>query len=164
MPCTSLADVASGRRGVYHGFDTPDVESVLFGEMAWRRSPRLGKLLDMSTVSPVNTREMAARLADLGVEMLDAPVSGGEVGAVAGTLSIMVGGKAGALLRVRPLFDVIGSNIVLIGGNGSGQVAKACNQITVVEPLPQWLRQCCLPRKWRRSLQSPRSFVGWFRR
>ena len=133
VPCTSPADVARAADVVFIMVsDTPDVESVLFGENGVASVAKAGQVaVDMSTVSPVNTREMAARLADLGVEMLDAPVSGGEVGAVAGTLSIMVGGKAEVFERVRALFDVMGSNIVLIGGNGSGQVAKACNQITV---------------------------------
>ena len=92
-------------------------------------------VVDMSTISPSATREMAARLAERGVEMLDAPVSGGEQGAIAGTLSIMVGGNAAALARVRPLLDLLGSNIVHVGGHGAGQVVKACNQIVVAQTI-----------------------------
>lgn len=133
VACDSPAAVARAADVVFIMVsDTPDVESVLFAENGVAAAARAGQVVvDMSTISPVNTREMAARLAALGVDMLDAPVSGGEVGAIAGNLSIMVGGKAAVFEQVRPLFDVMGGNIVLIGDHGSGQVAKACNQITV---------------------------------
>lgn len=133
VPCDSPAVVARAADVLFIMVsDTPDVESVLFGENGVASVAKSGQIVvDMSTISPVNTRDMAARLATIGVDMLDAPVSGGEVGAVAGTLSIMVGGKAAVFERVRPLFEVMGGNIVLIGDHGSGQVAKACNQITV---------------------------------
>ncbi len=112
--------------------DTPDVESVLFGEQGVASAARPGTVIvDMSTISPTATRKFAGRLAALGIEMLDAPVSGGETGAINGTLSIMVGGKAEIFERVKPLFECMGKNIVHVGKNGAGQVAKACNQIVV---------------------------------
>jgi 2-hydroxy-3-oxopropionate reductase len=112
--------------------DTPDVESVIFGEQGIAAGARSGSVVvDMSTISPTATKAFAGRLAQQGIEMLDAPVSGGETGAINGTLSIMVGGKAGVFERVKPLFECMGKNIVHIGGNGAGQVAKACNQIVV---------------------------------
>ena len=89
----------------------------------------------MSTISPSATRRMAAELAARGIEMLDAPVSGGEQGAVAGTLSIMVGGKTEVFERLRPLLGLMGQNIVHVGDNGAGQVAKACNQIVVAQTI-----------------------------
>ncbi|MCG6942795.1 MAG: NAD(P)-dependent oxidoreductase [Thiohalocapsa sp.] len=88
-------------------------------------------VVDMSTISPIATRRIAARLAAAGVSMLDAPVSGGDIGARDGTLSIMVGGPAAAFARVKPLLEVLGRNIVHIGDSGAGQVCKACNQIVV---------------------------------
>ena len=110
--------------------DTPDVEQVIFGPKGIVEGARPGTVVvDMSTISPVATRDMAKRLADKGIEMLDAPVSGGEVGAINGTLSIMVGGRPEVFARVKPLFECMGRNIVHIGTNGAGQVAKACNQI-----------------------------------
>jgi len=116
--------------------DTPDVEEVLLGAGGVIHGAQPGSIVvDMSTISPSATREMAARLAERGVEMLDAPVSGGEQGAIAGTLSIMVGGNAAALARVRPLLDLLGSNIVHVGGHGAGQVVKACNQIVVAQTI-----------------------------
>ena len=112
--------------------DTPDVESVLFGEQGVASAARPGTVIvDMSTISPTATRKFAVRLAALGIEMLDAPVSGGETGAINGTLSIMVGGQAEIFERVKPLFECMGKNIVHVGKNGAGQVAKACNQIVV---------------------------------
>jgi 2-hydroxy-3-oxopropionate reductase len=112
--------------------DTPDVESVIFGETGIAKQARSGSVIvDMSTISPTATKVFAERLAKQGVDMLDAPVSGGETGAINGTLSIMVGGKAKVFERVKPLFELMGKNIVHVGGNGAGQVAKACNQIVV---------------------------------
>src|SRR4029450_13387523 len=84
-----------------------------------------------STIDPIRTRAFAERLAANGVSMLDAPVSGGQVGAEAGTLSIMVGGPAAAYARARPLFEAMGSTIVHVGPSGAGQVAKACNQLVI---------------------------------
>jgi 2-hydroxy-3-oxopropionate reductase len=112
--------------------DTPDVEQLILGERGVLHGVRAGSVVvDMSTISPVATRRFAAELARRGAEMLDAPVSGGEVGAVNATLSIMVGGKPAVFERVRPCFEAMGKNIVLVGDNGAGQVAKACNQIVV---------------------------------
>lgn len=110
--------------------DTPDVEQVLFGEEGVAAGAAPGSVVvDCSTISPAAARDMAARLAKRGVEMLDAPVSGGEVGAIQGTLSIMAGGKAEVFQRVQPLLACMGKNIVHVGDSGAGQVAKACNQI-----------------------------------
>ena len=116
--------------------DTPDVEEMILGPQGIIHGAKPGTVVvDMSTISPVATREIAAKLAAQEVEMLDAPVSGGDVGAIAGTLSIMVGGKPSVFERVKPLFECMGKNIVLIGGNGAGQVAKACNQIVAAVTL-----------------------------
>jgi 2-hydroxy-3-oxopropionate reductase len=112
--------------------DTPDVEQVILGENGVIHGARKGSIVvDMSTISPNATREMAKALAERGVDMLDAPVSGGDVGAINGTLSIMVGGKPAVFERVLPLFQAMGKNIVHVGDNGAGQVCKACNQIVV---------------------------------
>jgi len=108
--------------------DTPDVELVLFGEAGVATGSVAGSLvIDMSTIDPIRTRVFAERLAANDVAMLDAPVSGGQVGAEAGTLSIMVGGPDEAFARARPLFEAMGSTIVHVGPSGAGQVAKACN-------------------------------------
>lgn len=112
--------------------DTPDVEQVIFGDDGVVHGTRPGSVVvDMSTISPTATRRFAEDLRARGIEMLDAPVSGGDVGAINATLSIMVGGRPEVFERVRPLFEAMGRNIVLVGGNGAGQVAKACNQIVV---------------------------------
>ena len=112
--------------------DTPDVEAVYLGPQGVLAAIREGSaLLDMSTASPSLARRLAALAAEKGASWLDAPVSGGEVGARAGTLSIMVGGDEAALERARPLLEVMGSTILHIGGPGTGQVAKAANQIAV---------------------------------
>ncbi len=112
--------------------DTPDVETVLFGYSCVADGARPGSVVvDMSTISPTATRAFAHKLEARGIDMLDAPVSGGEIGAINATLSIMVGGKPAVFERVKPVFEVLGKNIVLVGGNGAGQVAKACNQIVV---------------------------------
>lgn len=112
--------------------DTPDVEAVVLGDFGVIEGARPGAVVvDMSSIAPLATQRMAAALAERGIEMLDAPVSGGEIGAIEGTLSIMVGGKAAIFERVRPLFEVLGKNIVHVGDHGAGQVAKLCNQIVV---------------------------------
>ncbi len=110
-----------------------DVEQVTFGPegLAAGLAPD-SVLVDMSTIPPGTARRIAARLKEQGVHMLDAPVSGGEVGAQAGTLAIMVGGDAEILERVRPVFLSMGKTIVHIGGNGAGQVSKMCNQAIMV--------------------------------
>ena len=112
--------------------DTPDVEEVLFGAGGIAEGLSPGKaVVDMSSISPVATRDFAARIQALGADYLDAPVSGGETGAKAATLSIMVGGVADVFERIRPVFEVLGKNITHVGGNGAGQVAKVANQIIV---------------------------------
>lgn len=112
--------------------DTAAVEQVVLGDAGLLAGLRPGAIyVDMSSISPLATRRLAEQLAARGVAMLDAPVSGGEVGAREGTLAIMVGGPAEALARVRPILEVLGSRIVHIGGAGTGQVAKACNQLVV---------------------------------
>ena len=112
--------------------DTPDVEQVIFGENGVSQGAKRGSVVvDMSTISPTATRRMAEQLHARGIDMLDAPVSGGDVGAINATLSIMVGGRSDVFARVKPVFEAMGKNIVLVGDNGAGQVAKACNQIVV---------------------------------
>jgi len=112
--------------------DTPDVEAVLFGPEGVAKGLKPGSIVvDMSSISPLATKEFAKRLAAMGVEMLDAPVSGGQVGAENATLSIMVGGKEEVFNQVKPLFELMGKNIVHIGGNGDGQTCKVANQIVV---------------------------------
>jgi 3-hydroxyisobutyrate dehydrogenase len=113
--------------------DTPDVESVVLGENGVIHGIRPDSVaIDMSTISPVATRRIAARLKEKGCHMLDAPVSGGEQGAIDGTLSIMVGGDAEIIERYRPVLEALGKNIVHVGGNGMGQTVKLMNQILVV--------------------------------
>ncbi len=131
--CSSPMEVAANADIIFICVsDTPDVEQVILGENGVIHGVRSGSVVaDMSTISPVATRTFAAELARKGVEMLDAPVSGGEVGAINATLSIMAGGKAETFARVKPLFELMGKNIVHVGDNGAGQVTKACNQIVV---------------------------------
>lgn len=113
--------------------DTPDVEAVVLGENGVIHGLREGSLLiDMSTISPKVTREIAARLAERGVHMLDAPVSGGSEGAARGTLSIMVGGEADQVSRAMPILEAMGKTITHVGGHGAGQTVKLVNQILVV--------------------------------
>jgi 2-hydroxy-3-oxopropionate reductase len=112
--------------------DTPDVRQVVMEPNGVLEGARRGSVVvDMSTISPVATREIAQALAARGVEMLDAPVSGGEKGAIDAALSIMVGGKPEVFERVLPVFQQMGKNIVHIGGHGAGQVTKACNQLVL---------------------------------
>ena len=112
--------------------DTPDVEKALFDPNGVAEGLSRGKIVvDMSSISPVETKEFAKRINALGCEYLDAPVSGGEVGAKAASLSIMVGGKQEVFDRVRPLFELMGKNITLVGGTGDGQTCKVANQIIV---------------------------------
>ena len=110
--------------------DTPDVEAVLFGPHGVAEGLTPGKIVvDMSTISPEKTVEFAERLAEMGVEMLDAPVSGGQRGAREGTLTIMVGGKETTYRKCLPLFQAMGKNIFHVGGNGDGQRVKLVNQV-----------------------------------
>ncbi|MGH6819870.1 MAG: 2-hydroxy-3-oxopropionate reductase [Methylocella sp.] len=112
--------------------DTPDVERVLFGNNGVAEGLSRGKtVIDMSSISPIETKKFAKRINDLGCEYLDAPVSGGEVGAKNAALTIMVGGNQGAFDKVKPVFELMGKNITLVGGNGDGQTCKVCNQIIV---------------------------------
>ncbi|WP_296804879.1 2-hydroxy-3-oxopropionate reductase [Thiocapsa sp.] len=112
--------------------DTPDVEEVILGPEGVIQGVRPDAVVvDMSTISPSSTRMMAEQLRAAGAAMLDAPVSGGEAGAKAGTLSIMVGGEPADFARVQPLFEAMGGNIVHVGPSGAGQVCKSCNQIVV---------------------------------
>jgi 2-hydroxy-3-oxopropionate reductase len=147
--CASPAEAAHGSDVIFTMVsDTPDVEQVIFGSGGVAEGAARGSVIvDMSTISPGATRSMAARLAERGVEMLDAPVSGGDVGAINGTLSIMVGGKPEVFGRVKPLFECMGKNIVLIGANGAGQVAKACNQIVAAVTLESVAEALTLARK-----------------
>ena len=129
--CASAADAARGAQVVFSMVaDAPDVAEVALGAGGVADGAAPGSIfIDMSTIAPASARDIAARLAERGIDMLDAPVSGGEAGAINGTLTIMVGGKATAFERVRPLFECLGKSITLIGGSGAGQVAKACNQV-----------------------------------
>jgi 2-hydroxy-3-oxopropionate reductase len=112
--------------------DTPDVEKVLFGEQGVANGLSAGKIVvDMSSISPLATKAFAKKINALGCEYLDAPVSGGEVGAKNATLTIMVGGSEAAFATVKPLFDLMGKNVTLVGGNGDGQTTKVANQIIV---------------------------------
>jgi 2-hydroxy-3-oxopropionate reductase len=112
--------------------DTPDVEHVMLGDDGVAAGAAAGTLvIDMSTIDPGPTRVIAERLAAHAVEMLDAPVSGGERGAIEATLSIMVGGSDGAFARATPILQAMGKNIVHVGPSGAGQIAKACNQLVV---------------------------------
>lgn len=110
--------------------DAPDVREVILGANGIAAGARPGLIVvDMSTINPNAAREIGADLAGRGIEFLDAPVSGGEVGAINATLTIMVGGKPEVFEKLKPLFEKMGKSITLIGGVGAGQVAKACNQI-----------------------------------
>ena len=112
--------------------DTPDVEAVLFGKDGVASGLSKGKtVVDMSSISPIETKAFAKKINDLGCDYLDAPVSGGEVGAKAASLTIMVGGPEAAFARIKPLFELMGKNITLVGGNGDGQTTKVANQIIV---------------------------------
>ena len=112
--------------------DTSDVEAVLFGPEGVSEGLSPSKIVvDMSSISPIATKAFARRINEVGCDYLDAPVSGGEVGAKAASLTIMVGGPESAFARAKPLFDLMGKNITLVGGNGDGQTTKVANQIVV---------------------------------
>ena len=112
---------------------TGDVEDVVFGENGVGHGARRGSLvIDMSTIDPTKTRAMAARLSDSGIDMLDAPVSGGPRGAREATLSIMVGGQSNIVERARPLFDCLGKKVLYMGQHGAGQATKACHQLLLL--------------------------------
>jgi 2-hydroxy-3-oxopropionate reductase len=131
--CECPAEVAAQAEVIFVMVpDTRDVERVLFGENGVAGSLRAGQIVvDMSSISPMATREFAARVRERGADYLDAPVSGGEVGAKAGSLTIMVGGSQASFDAVMPLFEMMGKNISLIGEVGAGQVCKVANQVIV---------------------------------
>jgi 2-hydroxy-3-oxopropionate reductase len=131
--CATNADVARAAEVVFLMLpDTPDVETVLFAKDGVASGLEKGKtVVDMSSISPMETKRFAEAVNDLGCDYLDAPVSGGEVGAKAASLTIMVGGPDAAFERVKPLFELMGKNITLVGGNGDGQTTKVANQIIV---------------------------------
>ena len=131
--CASPAEVAQKADIIFTMVpDTPHVQEVLFGEQGIAKGLSAGKtVVDMSSISPIATKNFAAQINALGCDYLDAPVSGGEVGAKAASLTIMVGGSEATFNKVHPLFAVMGKNITLIGENGSGQTCKVANQIIV---------------------------------
>ncbi|MCU0595478.1 MAG: 2-hydroxy-3-oxopropionate reductase [Desulfobacterota bacterium] len=133
IPCLSSKDVALRADILFLMVpDTPNVADALFAEDGVAAGLSPGKIVvDMSSISPIETKEFAKKIEALGCEYLDAPVSGGEVGAKAASLTIMVGGKQEVFDRVKPLFDLMGKNITLVGGTGDGQTCKVANQIIV---------------------------------
>jgi 2-hydroxy-3-oxopropionate reductase len=133
VACASPSEVAQRANVVITMVpDTPQVAEVLFAENGVAHGLSPGKtVVDMSSISPIETKAFAQRINALGCEYLDAPVSGGEVGAKAGSLTIMVGGSEAAFEKVKPLFERMGKNITLVGGNGDGQTTKVANQIIV---------------------------------
>jgi 2-hydroxy-3-oxopropionate reductase len=131
--CANAAEVAQQADIVFTMVpDTPDVEKVMFGENGVAQGISKGKVVvDMSSIDPIATKEIARKINAAGADYLDAPVSGGEVGAKAASLTIMVGGEESVFERVKPLFELMGKNITLIGDNGAGQTCKVANQIIV---------------------------------
>ncbi|CAN7639501.1 2-hydroxy-3-oxopropionate reductase [Caballeronia sp. LjRoot31] len=131
--CASAREVAEHSEFIFIMVpDTPDVEHVLFYENGVASGLGKGQIVvDMSSISPMATKDFAARINALGSTYLDAPVSGGEVGAKAATLTIMVGGPEETFLTVKPMFELMGKNITLVGENGDGQTTKVANQIIV---------------------------------
>ena len=133
QPCANGAEVARKADIIITMVpDTPHVEDALFNPEGVAAGLSKGKIVvDMSSISPVATKEFAKRINALGCEYLDAPVSGGEVGAKAASLTIMIGGSEDSFEKVKPLFELMGKNITLVGGNGDGQITKVANQIIV---------------------------------
>ena len=133
VACASPKEVAQRADVIFTMVpDTPDVEKVLFADSGVAAGLSKGKtVVDMSSISPIETKAFARRINELGCDYLDAPVSGGEVGAKAASLTIMVGGPQAAFDRVLPLLQLMGKNITLVGGNGDGQTTKVANQIIV---------------------------------
>ena len=133
VPCANAKEVAQKADVVITMLpDTPDVAKVLFGDDGVAHGLSKGKtVVDMSSISPMATKDFARRIDELGCDYLDAPVSGGEVGAKNAALTIMVGGTEAAFERVKPLFEAMGKNITLVGGVGDGQTCKVANQIIV---------------------------------
>jgi 2-hydroxy-3-oxopropionate reductase len=133
IACKSAKEVAQKADIIFTMVpDTPDVEAVLFGKDGVAEGLKKGSIVvDMSSISPIGTKEFAQKIKALGCRYLDAPVSGGQVGAEKAILSIMVGGDADLFEQIKPYFEKMGKNIVLIGDNGAGQTCKVCNQIAV---------------------------------
>jgi 2-hydroxy-3-oxopropionate reductase len=137
IACTDAAEVTRQAEVVFLMLpDTPDVESVLFGPGGVATALQAGGsarkvVVDMSSISPIATKAFAERINVAGADYVDAPVSGGEVGAKAASLTIMCGGDAAVFERIRPLLEKMGKNITLVGGNGDGQTTKVANQIIV---------------------------------
>ena len=131
--CATPAEVSAAADIVFVMVpDTPHVEQVLFGENGVAGALTAGKtVVDMSSISPMATKDFARRINALGCDYLDAPVSGGEVGAKAANLTIMVGGPQSTFDQIKPLFELMGKNITLVGANGDGQTCKVANQIVV---------------------------------
>jgi 2-hydroxy-3-oxopropionate reductase len=131
--CATNADVARAADIIFLMLpDTPDVQTVLFGKDGVAEGLSAGKVVvDMSSISPIDTKAFAQQVNAKGAEYLDAPVSGGEVGAKAASLTIMVGGTDATFALVKPLFELMGKNITHVGGNGDGQTTKVANQIIV---------------------------------
>jgi 2-hydroxy-3-oxopropionate reductase len=132
-PCASAKEVAQKADVIFLMLpDTPDVEKVLFAAGGVAEGLAKGKtVVDMSSIAPLATKDYAKRVNELGCDYLDAPVSGGEVGAKGASLTIMVGGPESAFNKVKPFFELMGKNITLVGGNGDGQTCKVANQIIV---------------------------------
>jgi 2-hydroxy-3-oxopropionate reductase len=136
VACASAAEVTQKSEVVFIMVpDTPDVEAVLFSEQGVAAGLKAGGarkvIVDMSSISPMATKTFAKKINDAGADYIDAPVSGGEVGAKAASLTIMCGGDAAVFDKVRPLLEKMGKNITLVGGNGDGQTTKVANQIIV---------------------------------
>ena len=131
--CSLIAEVVAQADIIFLMLpDTPDVAQVLFGDGGVAASLSPGKtIVDMSSISPMETKAFAEKINALGCSYLDAPVSGGEVGAKAGSLTIMVGGPEATFEQLKPLLELMGKNITLVGGNGDGQTCKVANQIIV---------------------------------
>ena len=132
-PCASGKEVAQKSEIIITMVpDTPDVEKALFGQNGVAEGLSRGKIVvDMSSISPIETKAFAKKINALGCEYLDAPVSGGEVGAKNAALTIMVGGSQATFDKVKPVLELMGKNITLVGANGDGQTCKVCNQIIV---------------------------------
>ncbi len=133
VPCRSGREVAARAEVIFSMVpDTPDVEAVLFGKDGVAEGLSAGKVfVDMSSISPLATKDLARRVNALGSEYVDAPVSGGDVGARSATLTIMVGASDAGFARVKPLLDLLGKNVTHVGPNGAGQTAKVANQMVV---------------------------------
>jgi 2-hydroxy-3-oxopropionate reductase len=128
--------------------DSPDVEQVVLGEGGLIEGFRSGMVfVDNSTIKPETARSIADTLREKGVSALDAPVSGGDVGAQEGTLAIMVGGPEEAFTQVKPIFETMGKSIIYVGESGAGQVAKACNQIMVAAQMTAMAELLILAQK-----------------